>query len=62
MPGSRRRVDWIVGILLGVVLGIAVVVAFLAFGSEGTVDAPRVHDIDAGKPASQSRPLGPVKE
>lgn len=57
-----RRLDWALGILLGLILGIAVVIAFLLFSSEGTVDAPRVHGIDTGKPAPHSRPLAPVKE
>ena len=59
-PG--RWVDWLVGILLGIVLGFAVVVAFLAFGSEGTIDAPKIHGVDNGAPPPQSRPLEPVKE
>ena len=52
---TGRRVDWVVGILLGIVLGISVVVAFLVFGSEGTIDAP-------ASTASTERPAaGPVR-
>ena len=46
MPGagSRRggRAELIAGILLGIVLGLAVITAFVFLGSEDTIDAPRV--------------------
>ncbi len=43
-PGRRgRRLDWAVGILLGIALGIAVVIGFLVYGSEETIDAPNVN-------------------
>ena len=54
MPGSergRRRLDLAVGIALGIALGIAVVIGFVFYGSEGTVDAPRISGVDTGKPA-----------
>jgi len=44
-----------VGITLGVVLGVAVIVAFVFFGSEGTIDAPRISGINTGKPAAQTK-------
>jgi hypothetical protein len=48
------------GIVLGVVLGIVVVVAFLLLGSESTIDAPRIHGVETGKPAQESRPIEPA--
>ena len=54
LPGSergRRRLDLAVGIALGIALGIAVVIGFVFYGSEGTVDAPRISGVDTGKPA-----------
>ena len=45
-PGRRGRggrIDWVVGIALGFVVGIAVVVVFVFFGSEETIDAPSVN-------------------
>jgi hypothetical protein len=60
-PG--HRIDWALGIVLGVVLGILVVVAFLLFGSEGTIDAPSIHGVDnSTPPARQAQPLSPAKE
>lgn len=47
----RRRVDLAIGIPVGLIVGIAILVAFLFFGSEGTIDAPRISGIDSGKPA-----------
>jgi hypothetical protein len=43
-PAGRRLKarDRIVGILLGVVLGIGIVTAFVFLGSESTIDAPRL--------------------
>lgn len=39
------------GIVVGLVLGLAVVAAFVFLGSEGTIDAPRISGVDTGKPA-----------
>ncbi len=50
-----RRLDYAVGIAVGVVLGIVVIAAFLFLGSEGTIDAPRISGVDTGKP-ERSRP------
>jgi hypothetical protein len=46
------RIDRAVGILAGLVLGVAIVVVFVFFGSEGTIDAPR---IEHGQAASTSK-------
>jgi len=55
---DRRRLDLILGILLGIVFGLAVLSAFVFLGSEGTIDAPRISGVDSGKPApaQQSEP------
>jgi hypothetical protein len=41
----------VLGIVAGLVLGVAVVAAFVFLGSEGTIDAPRISGVDTGKPA-----------
>jgi hypothetical protein len=48
----RRHLDLDrgIGIGLGILLGIGVVVVFVFFGSEGTIDAPRISGVDTGKP------------
>ena len=54
LAGSKRggrRLDLAVGITLGALIGVAVIVAFVFFGSEGTIDAPRISGVDTGKPA-----------
>lgn len=48
-----------VGILVGLVLGVAVVAAFVFLGSEGTIDAPRISGVDSGKPSQEN---GPARE
>ena len=48
---GRRRIDLAIGIVLGVVLGIGVISAFLFLGSEGSIDAPRISGVNTGKPA-----------
>jgi hypothetical protein len=48
---NTRRIDLALGIALGIVLGLCVITAFVFFGSEGTVDAPRISGADTGKPA-----------
>jgi hypothetical protein len=48
---EHRRFDWVLGIAIGIVLGLAVAAGFVFIGSEDTVDAPRIHGIDGGKPA-----------
>jgi len=56
-PAKRkgRRLDLVIGVLLGVVAGIAVVAAFVFLGSEGAVDAPRISGVDTGKPPVEPR-------
>lgn len=43
-----RRSDRAIGVLFGVVLGIGIVIVFVFFGSEGTIDAPRIDRGSAG--------------
>jgi hypothetical protein len=53
-PG--RRLDLVLGVLLGALAGVAVVAAFVFLGSEGTVDAPRISGVDTGKPGAATEP------
>jgi hypothetical protein len=48
--------------VLGIVLGIGVVTAFVFLGSEGTIDAPRLTDGDGrtASPAPARPPAGPI--
>lgn len=39
---EKRRFDWVIGVVLGIVLGLGVAAAFVFIGSEDTVDAPQV--------------------
>ncbi|HET9163170.1 MAG TPA: hypothetical protein VFN89_06985 [Solirubrobacterales bacterium] len=41
-PGPHRRADLAIGILLGLIIGLGAISAFVFLGSEGTLDAPRV--------------------
>lgn len=41
-PRRGRRLDRVVGILLGLVLGVGIVTAYVFLGSEDTIDAPRI--------------------
>ena len=43
-PRPRRGVDRAIGIILGILLGVGIVTAFVFLGSEGTIDAPRIDD------------------
>ena len=46
-PGRRgRALERATGILLGIVLGVGVVTAFVFLGSETTIDAPRISGVD----------------
>ena len=56
---GSRRLDWVVGIVLGIVLGLAVITAFLVFSSEDTIDAPSVDD---GQPAREAPAVPPSGE
>ena len=59
-PAQRGRIDLAIGIVLGVVLGIGVISAFLFLGSEGSIDAPRISGVNAGKPAQHHHGDPPV--
>jgi Mg/Co/Ni transporter MgtE len=50
---SRRR-ELAIGIVLGLVLGLAIVAGFVFLGSEGSVDAPRVSGVSAGRSAQRA--------
>jgi hypothetical protein len=52
----------VIGIVLGIVLGLGVAAAFVFIGSEDTVDAPRIHGVDAGKPGQGAAPGGQPAE
>jgi len=43
----RRRIDLWLGIVVGLVLGVAIVAVFVFVFSEETVDAPRLEQNDA---------------
>jgi hypothetical protein len=47
---SARRTDLLVGIVLGIVVGLAVVAVFVFVGSEGTIDSPGINGVNTGKP------------
>ena len=51
--GAHRRMDLVIGILLGLVIGLAVVSAFVFLGSENSVDAPR---LPSHRVAGKARP------
>ncbi len=47
---SRRRwTDRILGVAIGIVLGLGVLVYFVFFHSEGTIDAPKVNGAESAK-------------
>jgi hypothetical protein len=57
MRGRLARVsDRTIGILLGVVLGIAVILLFLFLGSRSTIDAP---SLSGGAAQTQTQPATP---
>ena len=41
---KRRWLDWVLGIVLGVVIGLGVLVYFVFVHSEGTIDAPKIDE------------------
>lgn len=62
-PVRRRRVaDRVIGILLGLVLGIGIVTAYVFLGSEETIDAPRVQHEQPRDGASGSADHGTAAE
>jgi hypothetical protein len=46
----------VIGIVVGLVLGVCVVAAFVFIGSEGTIDAPRISGVDSGTPGAEPKP------
>lgn len=48
-----RTMDRVIGVLLGLVLGVGIVTAYVFLGSEETIDAPRVHQGEAAGEAPQ---------
>jgi type IV secretory pathway VirB2 component (pilin) len=59
---AHRRFDWVLGIVIGIVLGLAVAAGFVFIGSEDTVDAPRIQGIDTGRPGGATGPTGAAAE
>ncbi len=53
-----RARDRAIGIVLGILLGLAVVIAFVFFGSRDTIDAPSI----SGGEATKERPLQAPKD
>ncbi len=49
--------DRVIGIVLGVLLGLAVIIAFVFFGSHSTIDAPAVSGHNQPAHRSTSRTL-----
>jgi hypothetical protein len=47
----RRWIDRLLGIAIGIVLGLGVLVYFVFFQSEGTIDAPKVNIAESGQTA-----------
>jgi hypothetical protein len=55
---TRARADLAIGIALGMVIGIAVIAAFVFLGSEGSIDSPRISGVNSGGSAHASSPAG----
>ena len=55
MPTLRRSpwLDRIIGVLLGVLLGLAVVIVFVFYFSEETIDQGRISGVDTGRSQGQ---------
>jgi hypothetical protein len=58
---SRRWLDWVLGIGLGVVIGLGVLVYFVFVHSEGTIDAPKINEGNAGQ-ATTTLPEAPTEK
>ena len=57
MRGRLARVsDRTIGIFLGILLGVAVILAFLFLGSRSTIDAP---SLSGGPTQTQTQPAAP---
>lgn len=48
-----RRSDRVIGVVLGLLLGIAIVVAFVFLGGEETIDAPGLEGVEPVREAPQ---------
>jgi len=62
----RRWIDWVLGIGLGVAIGLGVLVYFVFVHSEGTIDAPKINEGNAGQttttlPSEGSEPTPPAQ-
>lgn len=54
-----RRLDLALGVALGLIAGLAIVVAFVFLGDAGSIDSPHIEGVDTGKaqaPAAVERP------
>ena len=54
--------DRTLGIVLGLILGVAVVAGFVFLGSEGTIDAPRISGVNTGKQAPRPQAQPPAQD
>lgn len=48
----RPQVETLLAIVVGIVLGLGIVSAFVFAGSEGSIDAPRISGADTGRPTA----------
>jgi hypothetical protein len=48
--------------VIGILLGLAVAAGFVFIGSEDTVDAPRIHGVETGRPGGATGPTGATAE
>lgn len=55
----RRWVDWALGIVLGLVIGLGVLVYFVFVHSEGTIDAPKINEGGATMGQTTTSPPAP---
>ncbi len=61
-PRPHRGVDRAIGIVLGILLGVGIVTAFVFLGSEGTIDAPRIDSGSANRRAHRGESPGKQHE
>lgn len=63
MRGRRVRVsDRAIGIVLGIVLGLAVIVLFLFLGSRNTIDEPSIDNVPAQTQTAPPPPKPGLKQ